>query len=158
MPGNVDNREVTSAVARGAKDDRPQLERISPNIEYGNYLSRKGIEEVLREFKNAEKKDRNLWQNITGGNTVRKWIPDMYDNNVKRVALKVIVEKALKGYITIVQERYPTLKYFKVGALKSLPGGQSHNMWDTVGDYTRTIHRAWKSWSPGSGPCRSSWD
>jgi len=109
------------------KDDRPQLERISPNIEYGNYLLRKGIEEVLREFKNAEKNDKNLWQNITGGNTVRKWIPDMYDNNVKRVALKVIVEKALKGYITIVQERYPTLKYFKVGALKAY-WGQSHNM------------------------------
>ncbi len=45
-----------------------------------------------------------------------------YDNNVKRVTLKVIVETALKGYITIVQGRYPTLKYFKVGALKSLPG------------------------------------
>ena len=30
----VDNREVTSAVARGVKDDRPQLERISPNIKY----------------------------------------------------------------------------------------------------------------------------
>ncbi len=104
----MDNREVTLAVARGAKDDRPQLERISPNIESGNFLSRKGIEEVLREFKNAEKNDRNLWQNITGGNTVRKWIPDMYDNNVKRVPLKVIVEKVLKGYITIVQERYPT--------------------------------------------------
>ena len=121
----VDNREVTSAVARGVKDDRPQLERISPNIEYGNYLSRKGIEDVLREFKNAEKNDKNLWKNITGGNTMRKWIPDMYDNNVKRVALKVIVEKALKAYITIVQERYPTLKYFKVGALKSLPGAKS---------------------------------
>ena len=39
----VDNRDVTSAVARGVKDDRPQLERISPNIEYGNYLSRKGM-------------------------------------------------------------------------------------------------------------------
>jgi len=73
----VDNREVTLAVARGVKDDRPQLERISPNIEYGNYLSRKGIEEVLREFKNAENNEKNLWQNITGGNTVRKWIPDM---------------------------------------------------------------------------------
>ncbi len=87
--------------------------------------SRKGIEEVLREFKNAEKNEKNLWQNITGGNTMRKWIPDMYDNNVKRVALKIIVEKALKAYITIVQERYPTLKYFKVGALKSLPGAKS---------------------------------
>ena len=63
----------------------------------------------MREFKNAEKNDKNLWQNITGGNTMHKWIPDMYDNNVKRVALKVIVEKALKAYITIVQERYPTL-------------------------------------------------
>ena len=121
----VDNRDVTSGVARGVKDDRPQLERISPNIEYGNYLSRKGIEDVLREFKNAEKNDKNLWKNITGGNTMRKWIPDMYDNNVKRVALKVIVEKALKAYITIVQKRYPTLKYFKVGALKSLPGAES---------------------------------
>ena len=56
---------------------------------------------------------------------MRKWIPDMYDNNVKRVALKVIVEKALKGYIAIVQGRYPALKYFKVGALKSLPGAKS---------------------------------
>ena len=121
----VDNREVTSAVARGVKDYRPQLEWISPKIEHGNFLSRNVIEEVLREFKNAEKNDKNLWQNITGGNTVRKWIPDMYDNNVKRVALKVIVEKALKAYITIVQERYPTLKYFKVGALKSLPGAKS---------------------------------
>ena len=35
----VDNRDVTSGVARGVKDDRPQLERISPNIEYGNYLT-----------------------------------------------------------------------------------------------------------------------
>ncbi len=43
----VDNREVTSAVARGVKDYRPQLERISPNIEHGNFLSRKVIEEVL---------------------------------------------------------------------------------------------------------------
>ncbi len=82
----VDNRDVTSAVARGVKDDRPQLERISPNIEYGNYLSRKGIEVVLREFKNAEKNDKNLWKNITGGNAMRKWIPDMYDNNVKRTS------------------------------------------------------------------------
>jgi len=121
----VDIREVTSAVAREVKDDRPQLEHISPNIETGNFLSRQGIEEVLREFKNAEKNDSNLWQNITGGNTMRKWIPDMYDNNAKRVALKVIVTKALKGYITIVQARYPTLKYFKVGALKSLPGAGS---------------------------------
>ena len=64
-------------------------------------------------------------QNITGGNTVRKWIPDMHDNNVKRVALKLIVERLLKGYITIVQGRYPTLKYFKVGALKSLPRAKS---------------------------------
>ncbi len=47
------------------------------------------------------------------------------DNNVKRVALIVIFEKVLKGYITIVQERYPMLKYFKVGALKSLPGAKS---------------------------------
>ncbi len=116
---------MTSAVARGVKDYRPQLERISPNIENGNFLSRNVIEEVLREFKNAEKNDKNLWQNIRGGNTVRKWIPDMYGNNVKRVALKVIVEKALKGYVTIVQGRYPTLKYFKVGALKSLPGAKS---------------------------------
>jgi hypothetical protein len=51
-------------------------------------------------------------------------IPDMYDNNVKRVALKVIVEKALKGYITIVQGRYPTLKYFKVGIGKE--GTKTH--------------------------------
>jgi len=29
----VDNREVTSAVACGANDNRPKLERISPNIE-----------------------------------------------------------------------------------------------------------------------------
>ncbi len=89
----VDNREVTLAVARGVKDDRPQLECISPNIKHGNCLSRKGIEEVLKEFKNAEKNEKNLWQNITGGNTVRKWIPDMYDDNVKRVALKAIVKK-----------------------------------------------------------------
>ena len=74
-----------------------QLERISPNIEHGNFLSRKVIEEVLREFKNAEKNDKNLWQNITGGNTVRKWIPDMYDNNVKRVTLKVIVKQRSRG-------------------------------------------------------------
>ena len=93
----VDNRDVTSAVVCGVKDDQPQLERILPNIKYGNYLSRKRIEDVLREFKNAEKNDKNLWKNITGGNTMRKWIPDMYDNNVKRVALKVIVEKALKA-------------------------------------------------------------
>jgi hypothetical protein len=153
----VDNREVTSAVAHGAKDDRPQLERISPNIKYGNYLSRKGIEEVLREFKNAEKNDKNLWQNITGGNTVRKWIPDMSANNAKRVALKVIVEKALKGYITIVQKRYPTLKHFKVGALKSLPGAKSQYVGHgrkLHSDY----HRASRSWSRGSGPCRISSD
>ena len=120
----VDNREVTSAVARGVKDDRPQLERISPNIENGNYLSREGIKEVLREFKNAEKNDKNMWQNITGGNRVRKWIPDINDN-VKRLALKGTIKKALEGYITIVQGRYPALKYFKVGALKSLPGAES---------------------------------
>jgi hypothetical protein len=120
----VDNRKLTLAVARGVIDNRPQLERILPNIKNGNYLLRQGIEEVLREFSKAEKNDKNLWQNITGGNTMRKWIPDMYDNNVKRVALKGIIEKALEGYITIVQERYPALKYFKVGALKSLPGAE----------------------------------
>ena len=41
------------------KDYRPQLERVSPNIENGNFLLRKVIEEVLREFKNAEKNDKN---------------------------------------------------------------------------------------------------
>jgi len=153
----VDNREVTSVVAGGVKDYCPQLERILLNIENGNFLSRNVIEELLREFKNAEKNNKNLWQIITGGNTVRKWIPDMYDNNLKRVTLKVIVEKALEGYINIVQGRYPALKHFKVGALKSFQG-QSRNMWDTVGDYTCNIHRAWESWSRGSGLSQSSSD
>ena len=75
----VDNRDETSAVAHGVKDYRPQLELISPNIGNGNFLSKNVIEEVLREFKNAEKNDKKLWQNITGGNTERKWISDMYD-------------------------------------------------------------------------------
>jgi hypothetical protein len=65
----VDNHEETSAVAPGVKDYRPQLELISPNIENGNFLSKNVIEEVLREFKNVETNDKNLWQNITGGNT-----------------------------------------------------------------------------------------
>jgi len=69
-----------------------------------------------------EKNDKNLWQNITGGNTVHKWIPDIYDNNVKCVALKVIVKKALKGYITIVQ--IPHAKVFQGGSFKKLTGGK----------------------------------
>jgi hypothetical protein len=121
----VDNREVTSAVARGVVDNRPQLERVVPNIDSGNYLSKQGIEEVLRAFCEAENRDKNLWQNITGGNNMRKWIPDIHDNKAKRVALKETIEKALKGYITIVQERYPALRYCKVGAIKSLPGARS---------------------------------
>ena len=66
----VDNREVTSAVSRGVLDYCPQLERIVPNFDSGNYLSKQVIEEVLMEFCNAENSDKNQWQNITGGNTI----------------------------------------------------------------------------------------
>jgi len=144
-PGVREHETEQRAAARdepGVREqEQSQLERISPNIKYGNYLSRKRIEDVLREFKNAEKNNKNLWKNITGGNTMRKWIPDMYDNNAKCVALKVIVEKALKAYITIVQERYPTLKYFKVGALKSLPGAKSQYV-----GHGRKLHSEEMSW------------
>jgi hypothetical protein len=138
----VDNLLETSAVARGVVDNRPQLERILPNIDSGNYLSKQRIEEVLRDFCKAENSDKNLWQNITGGNNMRKWIPDIHDNNVKRVALKEIIEKALKGYITIVQERYPALRFCKVGAIKSLP--RAHSQYDGHGgkfhsDYPQSI-------------------
>ena len=52
-------------------------------------------------------------------------LPDLHDNNARRVALKEIIEKALKGYISLVQDRYPALRYCKVGAIKSLPGARS---------------------------------
>ena len=119
----MNNCEETSAVARGVADYRPQLERISPNFESGNFPTTNMIEEILREFKIAENNDKNLWHNITGGNNKRKWIPNFH--TMKHVTLKVIIEKALSGYIKIVQERYPNLKYVKVGALKSLPRAES---------------------------------
>ena len=105
-------------------DNRLQLEHITPKIEGDNYLSTEAIEEVLRDFGTAEKNDKNLWQNITGGNKMRKWIPDLHDVG-KRDALKWIIENTLEGYIKIVQEKYPELRYHKVGAIKSLPGAPS---------------------------------
>ncbi len=68
-----------------------------PNINSSNYLLKQGIEEVLRDFCKAENSDKNLWQNITGGNNMRKWILDIHDNKAKQVTLKEIIEKALKG-------------------------------------------------------------
>jgi hypothetical protein len=119
----VNNCEETSAVARGVADYRPQLERISLNIESGNFPTRNMIEEILRELKIAENNDKNLWHNIMGGNNKRKWIPNIH--TLKHVTLKVMIKKALNRYIKIVQERYPKLKYVKVGALKSYPRAKS---------------------------------
>jgi hypothetical protein len=60
-------------------DNRLQLEHINPKIEGDNYLSTEAIKEVLRDFGTAEKNDKNLWLNITGGNKMHKWIPDLHD-------------------------------------------------------------------------------
>ena len=121
--GCVDH--LTTVVAPGiVVDNGPHLELIKPNINRGNFLSSQAIVEVLREFDIAEKNDKNLWKNITGGNKMRKWIPDLHDI-VRRVSLKNVIENALQGYIKIVQEKYPELRYWKVGAIKSLPWAPS---------------------------------
>ena len=121
--GCVDH--LTTVVAPGiVVDNGPHLELIKPNINRGNFLSSQAIVEVLREFDIAEKNDKNLWKNITGGNKMRKWIPDLHDI-VRRVSLKNVIENALQGYIKIVQEKYPELIYWKVGAIKSLPWAPS---------------------------------
>ncbi len=85
-------------------DNCLQLEHITPNIKGDNYLSAEAIKEVLRDFGTSKKNDKNLWQNITGGNKMRKWIPNLHDVG-KHDALKWIIENALKGYIKIVQEK-----------------------------------------------------
>ena len=110
----LDNHFNTLTVA-----PRLLLEHITPKI-----LTTEMIKNVFFDFDKTEEVDKNLWKNLTGGNKKRKWISDLHDGD-KRLGLRMMIEEALEGYIKIVQEKYPELKYYKVGAIKSLPGAPS---------------------------------
>jgi len=60
----------------------------------------------------------------------------MYDNTVKRVALKVIVKKALNGYINIVQGRYPAKVFQGRSLAKSQYVGHSKRLHS---DYPQSV-------------------
>jgi len=116
---------------RGEPSNRPTLELVQPSYDSRMLVLKQDRVELKKKLEQAD-----IWRKVTGGGRgKREYAQALYGNPDALSA----VEKAMKPYIQLVQEKYKALTEVKLGALRTFPneGSQySRHQHKLHSDYT----------------------
>ena len=78
-----------------------------------------GVADRFREVVRPKLESFKNWVNITGGSKKRAYIPNLDDGKGSHQPIAELLERETKWVRDFIQDKYPALQYYKLGAIRS---------------------------------------